>query len=450
MRVVLLALVLAVPALAQEGFTFIAPPADGTANTFAYDVSDDGAVVVGSYASAGSGGRAFRWTANGGAEALVATSEAFQPTYAYAASADGSVIVGSGRDGSSTGAFRWTAADGVVRLDGLPGSGLTFASGVSDDGTVIVGSSTVSSRSRAVLWTDGTPEDLGLLGEFNECFGTAVSADGSVAVGACSRFTTGVGTQSEAFRWTRDGGMVGLGDLDATESVPAGSAQAVSADGAVIVGAGGGQSRMQQIRWTAETGLEGLPFGFPEYTGRARALSISADGTVVGGNDFANSSAPTGVLWSAPSGTVAIYDAVMSPLTPPDGLLTDVYGLSADGTVAVGNSIRWSDGLTRAWVADVQLPTASDEAPGPGLALAVAPNPAAGRATVTVSMPAAGVVRVEAFDVLGRRVAVLYDGALAAGTHRLALLASTLPSGVVVVRVQTDRAVATRPLTVVR
>jgi hypothetical protein len=38
------------------------------------------------------------------------------------------------------------------------------------------------------------------------------------------------------------------------------------------------------------------------------------------------------------------------------------------------------------------------------------------------------------YDVLGREVAVLHDGPLAAGAHRLALDASRLPPGVYVVR----------------
>ena len=58
-------------------------------------------------------------------------------------------------------------------------------------------------------------------------------------------------------------------------------------------------------------------------------------------------------------------------------------------------------------------------------------------------------VRVEAFDALGRSVAVLHDGPLAAGqTARLALDAGALPSGVYVVRVAGESFVTSRRVSV--
>ena len=43
-------------------------------------------------------------------------------------------------------------------------------------------------------------------------------------------------------------------------------------------------------------------------------------------------------------------------------------------------------------------------------------------------------VRIEVHDVLGRRVAVLADGAYAAGTYRVRFEAGHLPSGLYLVR----------------
>ncbi|HEX9951752.1 MAG TPA: T9SS type A sorting domain-containing protein, partial [Rubricoccaceae bacterium] len=80
----------------------------------------------------------------------------------------------------------------------------------------------------------------------------------------------------------------------------------------------------------------------------------------------------------------------------------------------------------------------------------VAPNPSRGRATVTVETPATAHVRVIVYDVLGRDVAVLADGEMAAGRHALALDASGLASGVYVVRMTSGDFAATRRLTVVR
>src|SRR5690606_39061281 len=62
-------------------------------------------------------------------------------------------------------------------------------------------------------------------------------------------------------------------------------------------------------------------------------------------------------------------------------------------------------------------------APPSAASLRVLPNPSAGviAAAVEVALPEAGPVRVEAFDALGRRLAVVHDGPLEAGVHRMVL-----------------------------
>jgi len=85
----------------------------------------------------------------------------------------------------------------------------------------------------------------------------------------------------EAFRWTKDGGMQGLGDL------PGGSFHSkafdVSADGSVIVGVGTGENGREAFRWTKDGGMKGLgdlPGGdFASY-----AMAASADGSVIVGD----------------------------------------------------------------------------------------------------------------------------------------------------------------------
>ena len=63
------------------------------------------------------------------------------------------------------------------------------------------------------------------------------------------------------------------------------------------------------------------------------------------------------------------------------------------------------------------------------------PNPFRHQANLTLTLPEAQDVRVEAFDLLGRRVAMLHEGLLAAGTaHRFTLRGSAWPSGLYVVR----------------
>ena len=82
--------------------------------------------------------------------------------------------------------------------------------------------------------------------------------------------------------------------------------------------------------------------------------------------------------------------------------------------------------------------------------LAAYPNPSAGRSTVAFSLAGASGVRVEAFDALGRRVAVLAEGPHEAGRHRVPFDTSALPVGVYFVRFEAGGVVETERVTVVR
>ena len=78
------------------------------------------------------------------------------------------------------------------------------------------------------------------------------------------------------------------------------------------------------------------------------------------------------------------------------------------------------------------------------------PNPGSGRVTVPLTLAEASTVSVAVYDVLGRRVAVLADGPLAAGQHRLRFEADGLPSGLYVVRAEAEGASATQSLVLTR
>ncbi len=76
------------------------------------------------------------------------------------------------------------------------------------------------------------------------------------------------------------------------------------------------------------------------------------------------------------------------------------------------------------------------------------PNPARSESTVRLDVGAAQIVRIEVFDLLGRRVRTVHNGVLAAGSHRVLIPTSELPSGVYVVRVMGERNRQTRRLVV--
>lgn len=84
------------------------------------------------------------------------------------------------------------------------------------------------------------------------------------------------------------------------------------------------------------------------------------------------------------------------------------------------------------------------------LALDVYPNPTRATATVALSLDTASDVRVAVYDVLGRAVAFLHDGPLAAGEYALAFEAAVLPAGVYLVRAEGGAFQAARWLTVLR
>ena len=84
------------------------------------------------------------------------------------------------------------------------------------------------------------------------------------------------------------------------------------------------------------------------------------------------------------------------------------------------------------------------------LAPTVFPNPAVGRARVAFTLDAPGAVRVDLFDVLGRRLQTALDGPVGAGTGGVDLDVRSLAPGVYVIRVASGAAVATRRFTVVR
>ncbi|MEO0858659.1 MAG: PA domain-containing protein [Bacteroidota bacterium] len=80
----------------------------------------------------------------------------------------------------------------------------------------------------------------------------------------------------------------------------------------------------------------------------------------------------------------------------------------------------------------------------------VYPNPVSTTAQVGFTLPTAEQARVEVYDLLGRRVAVVAEGVRPAGTHTVTLDVTGLPSGVYVVRLATPSVALTERVTVVR
>jgi probable HAF family extracellular repeat protein len=220
----------------------------------AYDVSADGAVVVGWAYNAAGYARAFRWTASGGMQDL-GTLGGYR-SWAYGVSADGSVVVGEAENAAGQRrAFRWTAVGGMQNLGTLPGYDSSYAYAVSADGAVVVGwAENAAWQRRAFRWTaSGGMQDLGTLGG-RESVAYGVSADGAVVVGWAQN-AAGYGRAS---RWTASGGWEDLNTTYAsllTNGSGLGEARAISPDGRYIVGFGWNTATNRTEAFLLDTGF---------------------------------------------------------------------------------------------------------------------------------------------------------------------------------------------------
>jgi uncharacterized membrane protein len=173
-------------------------------------------------------------------------------------------------------------------------------------------------------------------GEFHSS-AWAVSADGSTVVGDSRGPDPGIPfqTSQEAFRWTAEEGMVGLGDLDSSFIFSV--ARDVSGDGSVIVGEGslgGGKQNLRPYRWTASTGMVELVDGTGALTLR-RAEGVSADGLAIVGSANPTTGGNLAYRWTQALGAQSL-GALPNDFGFPDSFAFDVSG---DGAVATGCSL---------------------------------------------------------------------------------------------------------------
>lgn len=158
-------------------------------------------------------------------------------------------------------------------------------------------------------------------------------------------------------------------------------------------------------------------------------------------------------LWlstSAPAGSILPGD---------DGALTLTFAAHdlPDGTYTADLELATNDPAAPEVTVPISLtilqnpPTASGDSPDAQTWLGQpAPNPSRGDARVAYSLSAPGPARLAVLDVLGREVAVLADGAQAAGPTLASLATARLAPGVYVLRLDAGGVVRTQPLTVVR
>jgi uncharacterized membrane protein len=219
---------------------------------------------------------------------------------ALGVSGDGLVVVGK----QGCAAFRWTADSGMVSL-GWAGD-YSRANDVSGEGSCIVGSAEELAGPYHRVWmtyavVNGTRLSVPVFGS-----ASAISANGAVVVGTVWELDETSGPcflRKEAFRWTAQTGIFGLGQLPSLCSESS-VAEAVSGNGFVIVGQGNSELAGEAFVWQKGIGM--------------RALK-----------------------------EVLVGDCGLD-LT--DWTLTNATGVSYNGLTIVGNGINPS-GQTEAWIA---------------------------------------------------------------------------------------------------
>jgi probable HAF family extracellular repeat protein len=273
---------------------------------------------------------------------------------ANAISPGGKIIVGSSEDlGRGSEGFAWTPENGMVGLGGLQGIS-SVPSAISSGSGLIVGISETTEGVKPFRLTFGEgmqPLPRVPRGLQAEVYG--VSSDGSVVVGR-AWLTGSQRTRGWASRWTEPEGFVNLESSRDDDYYAGSTAAAVSADGRIVVGDNVFGGRRQAFRWTKDGGMVAL--GILPGEKYSEALAVSADGRVVVGQ---SGSRP--FIWDERHGMRDLRKALESDYGLGEGLsgwqLNALNGMSADGTVLVGRGVNPSGG-PEGWVINLRSASA--------------------------------------------------------------------------------------------
>ncbi len=427
-------------------------------------------------ATFGAGGKVT--TGFGGGSADYAAAVAIQP--------DGRIVVaGSAADGDADFALaRYTAAGNLDATFGAGGKVTTgLGSGTADEATTIA----IQDNGRIVVagWTsDRGDADFALArytaaGDLDASF----SGDGW----ATEEVSTGTGDYARAVAVQTDGRIVTAvetqdrGDFDfALARYTAGGTldPAFGTDGRVVLGeTDADEPSTITIALTPQV----APVVIPEEGG-AFSFTVLLTNTGAQAETFSAWSAltePDGSTVSPVVGPVVVtlrpgrsvtrtLRQTVAPSAPPGvhtyrgyagtfpsgAVASDEFTFTKEGAAAPAPP-EGDPGVWAAFYADSGVPVLegdlwADEDDAPEDSLVVAskaeglpdvfdllpayPNPGSEAVTLPLALPEGAVVRVEAYDLLGRRVATLAEGAMEAGTHRLRLDGAALAAGVYVVR----------------
>ena len=330
---------------AQSSLTWIGDLPGGLQHSETRGISGDGAKVVGYSRGVFGFEQAVSWTRSGGINAIGSLPGGSIRSSAEAVSNDGTVIGGYAESTLSGSiyveAFRQLTGQAMVGL-GILTNPIQFGSGihgVSADGSMLAG----VSGPEAIRWTsaEGMIGLGGLPGQPISSNATDISADGETIVG----FAAGA-SGDEPFYWTSAAGMIGIGGFGGGDGV----AGAISADGSTLVGWSTNMNGdIEAYSWTSAGGFIG--FGFLPGATRSLnwAVDVSGDGSVVVGTDCGTSPCKP-FLWDATNGLRTLENLLTNVGIDVSGVeLRDAAAISDDGKTIVGTGIG-PGGFTEGWV----------------------------------------------------------------------------------------------------
>lgn len=307
-----------------------------------YDMTPDGAVVVGHSDSTGIA------YINGEREELKPLVGDIQAR-AYATSDDGAIIVGISVDDPPSGGFAYTPViweDGVITALPVPDDRTNcHATDVSADGYVIVGTCSSSGTEEfpsdlVVRWLGGVLDELP--GADDWCGTARVSGDGAAVFSTCN----GPSTPFRAAMWTASGGPSPL---------PGGADNcflySISMDGLSGVGAcyDSSWSSVEGLRWTAGEGFDVMTDAWLlEADAESSAWDMSDDGAFTVGT-ATESGDRVGVRWNASGTPERLSDLLSAAGIDTTGSTFDAVGTtSATGQILTASGV--DDGSSATWI----------------------------------------------------------------------------------------------------
>lgn len=272
-------------------------------------------------------------------------------SFANEVSGNGTVIGGYSKNSSGIKeAFSWTADTGMKAYGSIIGASehsTTAITAVSANGSVLAG----DIGGYGFVWSEekGRTDIGSLFSYLKMSFVEDISADGTTVVG----YSRNSSMKEEAFIWTEEDGMTGLGYLDGTGS----QAKAISSDKNSVVGYfTNSDGNDEAFIWDDADGMAGLGTLGGAFSD---ALAVSADGAVVAGWSDNSEEEREAFVWTEDLGMMSLWDLLEEAGVDLDGWerLTKVTGLSDDGKIFVGQGYylegdRW---VTSAFKIDLDL-----------------------------------------------------------------------------------------------